>query len=42
MSTYDTGDMFDHTAAEGFIKLWGLPHQVDAQVMQNAAKNKKK
>lgn len=41
MSTYDTGDVFDHTAAEGFIKLWGLPHQVDAAVMQNATKSKK-
>jgi argininosuccinate synthase len=25
LATYDTGDTFDHTAAEGFIKLWGLP-----------------
>ena len=25
LATYDTGDLFDHTAAEGFVKLWGLP-----------------
>jgi argininosuccinate synthase len=25
LATYDTGDEFDHHAAEGFIKIWGLP-----------------
>ena len=25
LATYDKGDTFDHTAAEGFIKVWGLP-----------------
>lgn len=25
MATYEVGDMFDHSAAEGFIQLWGLP-----------------
>ena len=25
LATYDEGDKFDHTAAEGFIKIWGLP-----------------
>ena len=25
LATYDEGDAFDHTAAEGFIKIWGLP-----------------
>jgi argininosuccinate synthase len=24
LATYDTGDAFEHTAAEGFVKLWGL------------------
>jgi len=24
LATYDTGDAFDHAAAEGFVKLWGL------------------
>ncbi|MEW6201123.1 MAG: argininosuccinate synthase, partial [bacterium] len=30
LATYDEGDRFDHTAAVGFIKLWGLPHKVAA------------
>lgn len=25
LATYDEGDTFDHSAAEGFIKIWGLP-----------------
>jgi argininosuccinate synthase len=25
LATYAQGDAFDHSAAEGFIKLWGLP-----------------
>lgn len=25
LATYDRGDAFDHKAAEGFVKLWGLP-----------------
>ena len=25
LATYDAGDRFDHSAAEGFIKIWGLP-----------------
>ncbi len=25
LATYDAGDLFDHTAAVGFIKIWGLP-----------------
>lgn len=25
MATYDEGDEFDQTLAEGFVKLWGLP-----------------
>ncbi|MBN1289751.1 MAG: argininosuccinate synthase [Actinobacteria bacterium] len=28
LATYDSSDIFDHNAAEGFIKLWGLPLQV--------------
>lgn len=28
LATYDETDRFDHRAAEGFIKLWGLPSQV--------------
>jgi argininosuccinate synthase len=25
LATYHAGDRFDHAAAEGFIKIWGLP-----------------
>jgi argininosuccinate synthase len=25
LATYDREDAFDHKAAEGFVKLWGLP-----------------
>jgi len=28
LATYDEGDRFDHTAAAGFVKLWGLPLKV--------------
>lgn len=31
LATYDKGDEFDHTAAEGFVKLWGLPLKVWAR-----------
>jgi argininosuccinate synthase len=32
LATYDKADQFDHSAAVGFIKLWGLPTQVQARV----------
>ncbi|WP_163971406.1 argininosuccinate synthase [Oceanobacillus halotolerans] len=32
LATYSKGDMFDHHAAVGFIKLWGLSTQVQSQV----------
>jgi argininosuccinate synthase len=31
LATYDEGDAFDHTKAEGFVQLWGLPTKVWAQ-----------
>ena len=31
LATYETGDKFDHNAAVGFIKLWGLSQQTQAQ-----------
>lgn len=37
LATYKPEDQFDHKAAEGFIKLWGLPLMVNARV--NAAHN---
>lgn len=32
LATYAAGDQFDHKAALGFVKLWGLPTQVYTQV----------
>ena len=32
LATYDRGSTFDSAAAEGFIKLWGLPLRTQAQV----------
>ncbi|MEE2635812.1 MAG: argininosuccinate synthase [Acidobacteriota bacterium] len=32
LSTYGKGDQFDHGAAEGFIKIWGLPVELAAKV----------
>ena len=31
LATYDEGDQFDHAAAEGFIKIWGLPVETAAR-----------
>jgi argininosuccinate synthase len=31
LATYDQGDQYDQSAAVGFIKIWGLPVQVQAQ-----------
>jgi argininosuccinate synthase len=31
LATYDAGDQFDHSAAEGFIKIWGLPVEIAAR-----------
>ncbi|UOQ92590.1 argininosuccinate synthase [Halobacillus shinanisalinarum] len=38
LSTYSKGDAFDHNAAVGFIKLWGLPTKVHADVHKTGAK----
>jgi argininosuccinate synthase len=37
MATYDEGDQFDQTLAEGFVKLWGLPLQTWSAVTQDNA-----
>jgi argininosuccinate synthase len=31
LATYDAGDQFDQSAGVGFIKIWGLPVQVQAR-----------
>ncbi|WP_144553007.1 argininosuccinate synthase [Bacillus sp. X1(2014)] len=32
LATYSKGDAFDHNAAVGFIKIWGLPTKVNSEV----------
>ncbi|GAC1423885.1 MAG: argininosuccinate synthase [Actinomycetota bacterium] len=32
LATYDAGDTFDHSAAAGFVALWGLPLKVWADI----------
>lgn len=34
LATYDKEDSFEHSAAPGFIKLWGLPTQIYSKVQQ--------
>ncbi|MGC6509221.1 MAG: argininosuccinate synthase [Myxococcota bacterium] len=36
LATYSDGDTFDRTAAEGFMKLYGLSYKTVAQVNQNS------
>jgi argininosuccinate synthase len=36
LATYDAGDAFDHTAAEGFIKIYGLPVETAARRARTA------
>ena len=35
LATYTSEDEFDHSAAVGFIKLWGLPTKVNSIVNSN-------
>ncbi|WP_338449108.1 argininosuccinate synthase [Niallia oryzisoli] len=35
LATYTSDDAFDHTAAVGFIQLWGLPTKVQSIVQKN-------
>jgi argininosuccinate synthase len=36
LSTYGDGDMFDHAASEGFIRIWGLPVETSARTSARA------
>ncbi|MDR4498837.1 MAG: argininosuccinate synthase [Candidatus Scalindua sp.] len=38
LATYDEGDTFEHGAATGFIKIFGLATKTQAQVQKNAFK----
>lgn len=42
LATYTSADTFDQHAAIGFIKLWGLPTKVNAEVQANADKAENK
>jgi argininosuccinate synthase len=37
LATYEEGNTFDHTAAEGFIKIWGLPVETAAKSARRQA-----
>lgn len=37
LATYTSDDEFDHAAAVGFIKLWGLPTKVQS-IVENGKK----
>ncbi len=41
LATYDKGDEFDQSAAVGFIRLWGLSAQTQAQLQGKKTKGKK-
>ncbi len=32
LATYDEKDQFDHSNAEGFIRIWGLPVKIQTQL----------
>jgi argininosuccinate synthase len=38
MATYEARDAFDHSAAEGFVKIWGLPVEIAARKARKAEK----
>lgn len=38
LATYDRADQFDHSAAVGFIQLWGLPHRIQRRVQGEGEK----
>lgn len=42
LATYTKGDAFDHTAAVGFIKLFGLPTKVNAEVQKQVKETEEK
>jgi argininosuccinate synthase len=42
LATYDKGDEFDQSSAVGFIRLWGLPAQTQAQLQGKKMKKGRK
>jgi len=41
LATYDKGDIFDQSAAAGFIHIWGLPARTEAQAHSDSKDMKK-
>jgi argininosuccinate synthase len=41
LATYSAGDLFDHSAATGFLEIWGLPSKVSGMVRKKTGKDKK-
>jgi argininosuccinate synthase len=41
LATYDEGDVFDQSAAVGFIHLWGLPARTQARMQGKESKGGK-
>ncbi len=39
LATYDKGDVFDQSAAAGFIHLWGLPARIQARMQGKKTKD---
>ncbi len=39
ISSFETGELYDHKDSEGFIKLYGLPLKINAMMKANNAKN---
>jgi argininosuccinate synthase len=39
LATYSSGDQFDHSAAEGFIKLYGLSHVTQSKLQKGIIEN---
>jgi argininosuccinate synthase len=42
LATYDEGDRFDHSAAVGFIKIWGLPIETAARLAQRRVRGSRR
>jgi argininosuccinate synthase len=42
LATYDEGDVFDQSAAAGFIHIWGLPARTEAQAHADKKAGKRK
>ena len=38
LATYDKGDIFDQSAAAGFIHVWGLPARIQAKMQGKKTK----